>query len=599
LALKTINNPTRYLILNQQTFKGILELQIIPTNNTLQFYFAVHQFQKTSSPNYQIPPTIIESFNANNSNKELFETLPIERRFANSLSYTESEIFLLNLEKTLASNDSNSNSLIPISFNGKLKIYLNYLQIFGLRNFVSQFINNYELLKLQLEVLSKESPDSSIESPSINKDSKPFKTHPSIIVSSTTDDDSTPEYDSSDSIVEDVEVTNEFNTLNLINDILKLSPNNYTTYFISKYIQSLIENGIQKECPFTFKDEFSININIDPLLNIRLFSYSQNHYNTLINTLSSFEFTQDEYYSKLRLLIQELNYILKLYNDTKNYNNLIIPIQLTEFLIFIYADKLASVKFQNKFKSNLSYYKVNNHILSLVNYAIEKITKMYFETNTKITFTHMLTSDIERVTSNNEELDLIATKERHLLTIDKDAFINEVLRQKKNKDESKTINKNSNKTNLILSYPKLVNIENILTQSNSDDTLFPRSNNLTFALTKPNLKQLEKHKIITNEYHQILELSVTPDISKSILSSKLHPILTKYSSVVLDIIFPELSNNLDSSSSLSTLYLLTNYIRPFLNEESSIEIEFFILYRLVIPFLYDMYNVTQFIDFFH
>ncbi len=41
------------------------------------------------------------------------------------------------------------------------------------------------------------------------------------------------------------------------------------------------------------------------------------------------------------------------------------------------------------------------------------------------------------------------------------------------------------------------------------------------------------------------------------------------------------------------------HIRPYLHADASIKTEMYILYRVVIPHLYDIYKVNMYTDYFH
>lgn len=558
---------TRYILINQSKFKGILRLQIIPISDSLRLQYSIHLFQKTGSE-FVISNAIIESFKANSSNVELFNTLPLHQEFIDSFSFNECEQFVLYLQHFLSTLDSqNQISTYKIQLH-KITIYLNYLQIFSMYNFLYQFVTNYELMRLQLQILMQQ--EKQIE---IKPKSSPFIEKVTIQSEDKTTDDK--------EIIED-EIQN-LDSLSIINDVLALSPNNIITYFISKYISSSIQNGVQEEKPLIYNDvEKKLTIQIQPLIDFELFGLSDLHYKSLIEILNSFEFTKDEYLSKLRFLIQQLNRL----SEQQTKDNISLPLQIIEFLIFIYADKLHTNDLISQFTH--SNPDIENYILNLVNYAANYIlTNQFLDSKLKynsIDFKHILSKKKTKL----DNLDQIIVKERYLLDIDKESFTNLVF--EKAKQESKTEN-TTKPLPLIINNPTVLNINNFINDKNKEI-----KSHLSYWLISSELKQLSNHKIITEEYHQLLQLSITPESSRSLI--KVDTILSKYSSILLNNIFIDLSN-IDTLTPISTINLLTNYIRPYLQSDSILQTEFYILYRLIIPFLYDIYNIDKIIDYFH
>jgi len=187
----------------------------------------------------------------------------------------------------------------------------------------------------------------------------------------------------------------------------------------------------------------------------------------------------------------------------------------------------------------------------------------------------------------NDQIDQLLTKERYMLDIDRDLYIRNVM--EKLDDEHSAVQKKQIK--LKLNNPTTLNIEKLLNKTSIGY--------LGYELQKPNQKQFETNKIITKEYYDILLISTIPKLSRKTIENELNQICIKYADMILNLIFKELSSSINTDTIISTLYLLEYQIRPFLKSEATIETELFLLYRIVIPYLYDVYGITDYVDYFH
>jgi hypothetical protein len=106
------------------------------------------------------------------------------------------------------------------------------------------------------------------------------------------------------------------------------------------------------------------------------------------------------------------------------------------------------------------------------------------------------------------------------------------------------------------------------------------------------------NKVISEEYLQLLRIKFN---DSSLKSSDLNPIISKYGQIISDHILPHISTEIGKkiTTPVSTLTLLTDYIRPHLTDTSSVDSELKLVYRIVIPFLYDIFDITDYIDYFH
>jgi len=174
-----------------------------------------------------------------------------------------------------------------------------------------------------------------------------------------------------------------------------------------------------------------------------------------------------------------------------------------------------------------------------------------------------------------------------MLDIDRDLYIRDVM-EKLDTEHSAVQRK---QIKLKFNNPTTLNIEKLLNKTSIGY--------LGYELQKPNQKQFEAHKIITKEYYDILLISTIPKLSRKTIENELNQICIKYADTILNLIFKELSSSINTDTIISTLYLLEYYVRPFMKSETTVETELFLLYRIIIPYLYDVYGITDYVDYFH
>jgi len=550
--------PVKFILILQQNFKAVLRLDIFPIADNLRLKFSIHQF------NGVVTDSIAQSFASNSSNEQFFNVLPIEKIFEDSISQVEAEQLYMNL-KSFLDNNPGQNKLYQVQLS-TAKLYLEPIQIFSLSNYIFQFVSGYEMMKLNIAV-KQNIQQVQEETVTIQPTSIPA-----------------PIQEEEETNLKIQDETINIDEIVLLTDILKLSPNESCTYYISKYISNIMNVGKYEKITIEDRNN-NVVICIAPLLNYQICLLSNFHLN-LLDIINSFTYTKDEYISKLRSLVRELIYII----GRENPKEFFIHLKIIGLLIYIYSSKLSPGNLFNQINLN-GKIKVSSFfdlMAKMINYSIDYIIKGYIGkdafTFNSISFEHLKVIEYEEEFSV-QELKQVITKELYLIEIDKDYFINRVF-STVNKEKGSKVEK----YDLILNNPSTLDINLLLKQPSTNSML-------SYNLIEPEQKQFEKNKILTPEYLQILQLIHTPTISKSILKD-INIITSKYADAVINIIFKELSMA-DTITVTSLLNVLNTYIRPYLGDSSTVETELFILYRLVVPYLYDIYGITNFIDYFH
>jgi hypothetical protein len=555
------------ILINQVSFKAILKLEVSPVNDALQLHYSLHQF------NGALTESIIQSIEANPTSPGLFKALPLEVVFRQDLSLAQSERIHLVFRQQLESGFQ-SGVTIPIDFYG-LKLFLPTQDLYALSNFIYQFITTYEMIRLNIRILQEKEERPIEPSEQVNPNNQ--------MVNPTANQEIIDE-------TATIELSETDNTV-LLTETLRLSPNRVTSYIISKHIANIVNSKRYEKITITEMEGKAV-ITVSPLIDQQLIEICSSHYNSILTIINSFDYSQEEYISKLKLIVRQLVYITTNFETLKQYSELVLTIKVLEFLLFIYSIKLSPSSFTSNISLDNLYTSslFNQSMMYIVNYSINFTiinymdrTKMkYYE----ISFDHPITVEYHDEELSLEEIKHILTNKLYLIDIDKDHFINEVFA-----DVSKKTETNDHRVKLILNSPKILSIKQYLNHDEMTGSW------CSYNIIQSDQKQFESNMIITPEYLQVLKLSNIPVSSYSLVNN-LHPIVALYADTIINTIFKELST-LDTTQSVSTLHLINHYIRPYLNGDSRIDTELILLYRIIIPFLYDSYHIDSFVDYFH
>lgn len=563
--------PVRFIFIHiggGQPF--LLRFKIIPVTDVLRMQCSVHYF---TGP---ITQSIINSIYSNDSNEVYFNALPLQNVHSFDLSIEECEYLDMHCQSILRKYDPMTIEII--TFETKwIKLYLHYKHIYGISNFINDFVRNYQTFKTGYfaQVQQKVQPAQI--------------TQPTIVIEETVK--------ATEDIPQEVEVIYDhldLDCMSLVDDCVKLCPNNVLTYYISRYIQNYIDTQYH-EHEFQIHLENSIvNVTMNPLIDIQLIGLSFKHYNELISMIDSFELTKDELHSRLRSLVSQILFLINIYvENNQKKETIILPLKIAELLLFIYGCKHQNLQFEAQvpkdtpnpaYFHNYMLWVCNNYIRSFFE-SIDKSRFSFYQVN----LTHPLHSTFVDKIENLDTFEKILAKQRYLIDLDRVSYINAVYTEMINLQNQTNTKK---KTRLILSNPQVLDLELYI----GKDT--PKSSNLHYELIKSNHKQFETNKIITPDYHHLLLLTTNQNVVLPLIQKELNPILARNLETISKFIFPAL-DELDKKSLVSTLHLLTHYIRPFLPDTATLETEFFILYRCIIPYMYDIYEISKVLDYFH
>lgn len=555
--------PIKILLINQQTYKGVLKLDTILYADNILLSLELFNFKT------QLTNMLIESFDTYISNREFIKTLPIEKAFEYKFTLTQAEEYyqyLVNIHEY----SKNTDYLTAVDVNN-LRLWLDNNQIFSIICFFQGFILSYNNLKINISIFREQQ----VQKQLINKiqperyipDSEP-------VVNSPVDNAQ------QQIIIDDFPTVLETDAV-FLNDILKLSPSNMVTYFISKYIHNTLSYENIDNVEKAIDERGNITISMQPLINFDYLKLNERGIYNFIDILSSFEFTIDEYINKIKTLLKGLIYISK----RENINDFNLSLKVIEILVFIYTLKsdVNQVNAILNSEQNISNIMISVITNNTIEYVLNNSGEFQCTGAFKVSFFHPTTSKYITNNLNEEDIRSILTKEMYLLEIDKLQFLQTVL----DKVQS---NKKKGDIKLILDNESIINIDEILSKPE-----IVKNSHLNYKLLKVSEKQFEKNRIITPEYYMILKIGST--MFKNIQSnSEEDLIMSKYYSGIEQCL-KQISNVESNILLISTLNILYQFIRP--NIDASVQIELYILYRIILPFIYDVFNINNFKDFFN
>ena len=356
--------------------------------------------------------------------------------------------------------------------------------------------------------------------------------------------------------------------------------------------------------------------------------FSKAHIDELIQILETITNSKDELIGKLYILTKYFIYLVNKFikpilidtdkttdiTESEVIQHIILPLKTIQFLIFIYSFKYSGKITYNHLKS----HNIGLLICHLSNRTIEHIGSKFGLT---IDYSIKFTGCKRQFEDTYEYPDCLfdsIDKYEFLLAVDKDAFINSVFQDVSlqiTSDTASCVCARDNILSLVLNKPKVLDIKKILHQ-NKDIAVknLPKS-----LISYKNLKtdpyynqiienqyssQYMSNLIITTEYLDILRLMNIPSldiIDKNIIKlSEINPIILRYADVIINYIFRDLTTDDFDNTPISTLYLIEQHILPNLpNNDYTVDVIMFILFRLLIPYIVDMFGRYLVLDYFH
>lgn len=372
--------------------------------------------------------------------------------------------------------------------------------------------------------------------------------------------------------------TNLINRKIEINDIIKLTNNNLIIYYLHSYLNHFSYHNEHNKFELSNR---TLKIHINNLVfdnntvdskNIYLLIYNLDIPDSEINNTLQILF---------KTLIKVINNELLISADNNIEEELILKLNVLNFLCIIYGIKYL---YGNKISyEKIKYLPILNHIYFQL---IKNFKNLEFD---RIEFYESLNNSEGEVT-NFINLNEISKKYKYLTQLSTDEFIKAILTDIKNSPPQDN-NSNNPIHSLILNNPKILNIDYLLTLDNKD-------NNSLISYKKintPDFIKLDKKFVITEEYLQILYLI---NSNGFIDHTKLDFRIVKFSDLIINEIIPAIEKYHEML--ISTLIIMNNIINVILKDKIMVDnsSKLFLIYKIIIPHLYNKYNINKFIDYF-
>jgi hypothetical protein len=349
-----------------------------------------------------------------------------------------------------------------------------------------------------------------------------------------------------------VEIETPIDSNKYLHDLLQLSPNNLTTYYITKYLFHNVElEGNTIKIPNILKFGFQHNIELATIVNSITYNQSEisSRMTHLYNTIYNITITDPSLFES-------------------NKEN----IYLMLFLYYIYALKSISAAEAKVINYELG---LKDSFITCLNYSFKSRMSNH-PNNTEIVFTYY--DEATAPVNYKNILDPLIKKHNYLITLDKNLFIEKVLSD---------LTTQSQDPQEIKDKPLLLNKPNIL--------------DVAFLMEQPKAYKSEDgfaHYInyqkdgITELYYIIQEI-----LSGKILKN-IPTLVSKHMQNITDNTFYNIDKNIESVTlePVSTLILMNTYIEPFIKDTNLNKV--IILFQVVVPYLYDKYKVTKFLNYY-
>jgi hypothetical protein len=536
-----MKNPVKTVFLNHTGQKILLRLETKIMTDVLVLDFTSHELLKVGTA-ATIEDTLKRNIESDIVSNQMIATKQLNAKKTCLLSdieeYTRQTGAMVN-EYISKQDQQIKLNLFNISF------FVPYEKLCSIHNIFTGFINTYDLIKLQLmtpetEVDSKVSPDIKIERELINKD--------------------------------------------IINMIFTSCSNKIMNYYIIKWINCNTNTNMIK---FNIKEEEELNIEVSELFDYELYSYNVNNYNDLDNILTSISIDREVNIEKLKNLFGFLSNLIKQKDEIDN-DSLCVYIQIITFLMFVYTYKT----FQpgTVLKDVPDGFKV--YYTTAVNWCIRNIIQKfpieYKSINVKFIKT-MKDDNSDNKSSILDKISTVSQKYNYLVKIDEDVFVDKIFNDIPSDDPNSFDNiKLDNRA--FIGSPKIINIRNFF---GSDPS------NILLSYSNIDVDKYDfGSNIITQEYFDILVIESGEKFKRG---HKPGELVSKYANIIINDIFKKInkSKELAEWGSINTLILLNEFIIPFIGEETSEKTKREILYRILIPHMYNVYGTKEIIDYFH
>jgi hypothetical protein len=572
---------THMFIWNNQ-FPGVMKTTIVKDFHDIKLRI---DFYKILTTDRQFIDMVKKNCEEDHSNVDTMKLVSIDNIYSKMLNYIDSEEFIKYLRFILARNIQDDLAkgqrwIIDFKFNKDVnffKVTLDSQQTLRLYNQVNSFYSNYLVFASMAKnmVLENESTTISTQTkPVVNKYVHEFETCESAPV-----------------VTPQELLARERNELD---DIFELCLNTSIKSSLIHYTFNYFQYLTNKHCQVLVNDKNAVQY-ILPLLMPGKFVNNEQYFNSLI--LSNFSTPSNNIIYVIKKILQNL------YVNHKKYQENVLYLMMMNYLLFIYLLRYLydsnRDSFRIYFKQFMCVPYIQNRLLTsmIASGFPDFASKLYF----KITNVDFAELNDEY---NLEKIKNLSKDYKHLIPVSQQIFVDKIFAEINNTDETK-----KTPFNFKLSSKKVIDVVRLLDinqnkQKLNNLVLFDPDNTLNMIEDEDteynllNYKLLSNNgsKVITNAYRKILDYIRNPS-SILIMSENEIP---KEIKNLFEIISKKILNSSRITKDMISTFsyyniLLENIPNPQIFKHTTF---LYIIYQLIIPYHYDIYNNSQFEDVF-
>lgn len=564
-----------HLFIHNAQFLGVMKSSIIKEFHDIKLKI---DFYKILSNDRQLIEMVKNDCEKDHSNVDTLKLVSVDLIYSKLMNYAESENFVTYLRFIYARNiqddmQNNRNWLIDFKFNSDVnffKIVLNSLQVLRLYTQVDSFYSNYLILSSMMRrQVSDETSEETLDKKQQKKVTEyvPVQEQPVV----------TPHE----------LISRERNELD---DIFELCLNGSVKSSLIHYTFNHFKYITDQHVKIQTSDKNQVLYTL-PLLIPK--TINEQYLNSLIVSNASISL------NTITFAIKKI--LHNLHTNHKKYQENPLYLMMVSYLLFIY---LLRYVYDSNRDSYRIYFKQFINDAKIQNLLFSKIITTNFPDFAAKVYFKIIDIDMSNVSEdyNMEKINKLSSDYRHLIPVSQKEFVNKIFSELKNDSE------NLMPINFKLSCKKVIDVTKIMNDgqrqmnlSNSvfldpDNILNREQNQNQYKFLDYSLQSNNGSKVITKAYAHLLNYVKNPTsvllLGENVIPKEIKNMFEILSKKVLNV--SKISKDNISTYSYYNI-LLENLPNP---KEFSHITFLYIIFQLMIPYVYDIYNNSQFEDVF-
>ena len=571
--------PVSHLFISNPYFIGVIKSEIIKEFHDIKLKI---EFHKILTNDKKLTDMVCKSCQEDHTCADALKLVSSEMIYSKTLNYNDSETFknylsFIQVRNLLEDQKTNKMWNIKFKFNKDIHHFTVGLSSNDVSRLFSQ-VNSYYSNYMFFAALAKENgkTDDKIIKKEDKKITDYIKSNGSIIQDTT----------------QDVVINNEaVKERNDFSDIFELCLNSTIKSSLIHYTFSYFRFFDNKQVNLTYdKDQVKINL---PILVPSSFNFDENYFRSLILSNSSIHLNSVTYAVKKILSNLLTNYV--------KYRESPICILMISYLLFIYL--LRCFYESNKDSFRIYFHRIVCEPTTQTAWIMKLIQSNFSEFFGKISF-QINPSNLAEINEGlyTDQLNKLSSEYKHLIPVSQEEFANKVFNNIEDKSNNLPVDFRLTGKRVI-DVTKIIENNQIKLKSQSilfdpEKTLVPSENSVDNEFNYLDYNYLSNNgsKIISKQYSYLLNYIKDP--STLLLLNERE--LPKEIVSMFDVISKKILNRdvLDKENTSTFKYyeILTNSLpNSKLFKHSTM---LYIIYRLIVPFYFDVYNNNTFYDVF-